>query len=307
MAFAGRGERPEFAVLAEAQTDAEKQQAEQRRRVAAVAAGGALVVGAGDGQTAIGSVPPAAARASVAAAILAALVAFLAAQRGRAREWLMEELRRRQPSVALDDVAALVAEEERLGQEFERRSLDRFSRGVASALTISDRAKREAAIRTLTDAEQRYSRQRDEAMAVRAFAAVDRVVLRSSSPQGAFWRLDPTVTEHTAGCLAMGGKFWPWAVLDRVHPPRHHGCPCRLLGYGEAIAEGLMAPGDVVDVKAAVRRAAHVLMEGSIELLPDDAAALLVEAYGDIETAQLRQASIAAGLTTAERFDAALP
>lgn len=286
-------------------TTAEQRKAEQRNRAAALAVGGAAVA-VGDTPTPGASVPASAARTAAAATILAALVAFLTAERARARPWLTEQLRRRQPSVALDDVAAIVAEEEQRAIEFERRAAERFSRGLTAALAIPDPVKRDAAVRGLTQREQTYVRQREEAMAARAFAAVDRVVLRGESPQGAFWRLDPTVIEHTAGCLVMGGKFWPWKVLDRVHPPRHPGCPCRLLGFGTAIADGWMGPGDVPDVKTAVRRAAHVVMEGALILEPADALGLLVEAYGSPETALLRQSLLARGLTTAEAFDAAL-
>lgn len=279
-------------------------QAEQRRRDAALAAGGALAVTAG---TSSEQEPPAAARASAAAVILAALVSFLVAQRARVRVWMREQLRRRSPVTPEADVERVLDEEARRGAEFERRSVERFARDLTATLAIPDAGQREAAVRGLVAREQRYARQRDVAMAARAFAAVDRVVLRTTSPQGAFWRLDPDVAEHTAGCLFMGGKFWPWAVLDRVHPPRHAGCPCRLLGYGEAIAEGLLAPGDVQDVRKAVRRAAAVVMEGALVIGDaQDALALIEEAYGSIEVAQLRMALVAAGLTTGERFDATL-
>lgn len=277
---------------------------ELRRRAAALAAGGALAVTAGQqGQ----DEPPAPARATAAGVILAALVSFLTVQRSRVRAWLREQLRKRSLVTPEAEIEGVLDDEERRGAEFERRSAERFTRDLTATLAIPDGRQREAAVRGLVDREQRYARQRDEAMAARAFAAVDRLVLRTSSPQGAFWWLDPNVAEHTAGCLFMGGKFWPWAVLDRVHPPRHTGCPCRLLGYGEAVAEGLMAPGDVQDVRKAVLRAAAVVMEGALVLDdPGDALGLIVEAYGSVEVAELRVALLAAGLSTAERFDAAI-
>jgi len=285
-------------------TSAPPRQPEQQRRAAALAAGGALAVTAGQqGQ----DEPPAPARATAAAVILAALVSFLAVQRARARAWLREQLRKRSLVTPEAEIEGVLDDEERRGAEFERRSVERFTRELTTVLAIPDARQREAAVRGLVGREQRYARQRDVAMAARAFAAIDRIVLRTSSPQGAFWRLDPTVAEHTAGCLFMGGKFWPWAVLDRVHPPRHAGCPCRLLGYGEAVAEGLMAPGDVQDVRKAVLRAAAVVMEGALVLDdPVDALGLIVEAYGSIEVAELRAAMLTAGVSTAERFDAVI-
>jgi hypothetical protein len=287
--------RPGFGVLEAQQTP--EQQAEERRRraVAAAVAGGTLVVvGEPDGSPAQG-VPSAAARAAAAGTILSGLVAYLATQRARMRSWLGDQLRRRAPSAGVDDIAKLIAEEERRQQSFEQKQAERFARDLTVALAIPDPVAREAAVRGLTQREKRYAAQRDEAMAARAFAAVDRVVLRGQSPAGAFWKLDPNVVEHTAGCLIMGGKFWPWQVLDRVHPPRHAGCPCRLIGYGEAIADGLLAPGNVTDVRTAVRRAAAVVMEGVLILAPDDAEALIEDAGGE-ELLSLRQALVEAGL-----------
>jgi hypothetical protein len=306
VAFGGAYERPEFrgpvVELAEAEQTPAEAKAQQRRRIAATAAVAATVAATGDegDGSAVGQVPAKAARATAAGAILSALVAFLAVQRARVRSWLSTQLRTRQPSVPLDDVAALIDEEERRGAEFEKRSAARFARDLTTALAIPDKAAREAAIRGITSREQRYARQRDEAMAARAFAAVDRIVLKGESPQGAYWWNDPTVSEHTAGCLIMGGKFWPWAVLDRVHPPRHGGCPCRLRGYGEAIADGLMSPGDVVDVQTAIRRAAHVVMEGVLTVeMPEDAEAL-IEAAGGRDLLELRGGLLEAGLVADE-------
>lgn len=241
---------------------------ERRRRAAAAAAGGTLAVGyfATRGDDEDRTPVPVPKRAAVAAEIMAALVAFLAEQRNRSKVWLTERMA---PRASADAVARVVAEEDAREAEFARRQSERLIRDMATALALPDKAAREGAVRGLMAREEVYLRQRLEAQAVRAFAAIDRVVLREQSPQGAFWKLDPTVTEHTAGCLLMGGHFWPWAVLDRVHPPRHHGCPCRLVGYGQAIADGLMGAGDVQDIRKAIRRAAHVLMEAAPGALDD--------------------------------------
>lgn len=277
--------------------EAQAQQDERKRRAAAAAVAGGTLVVVGDPASPAVDVPAAAARAAAAGTILAALVAFLAAQRARMRTWLTERLRRRAQSISQDDIGKLVAEEEQRGAAFEKKQIERFARDLTSALAIPDAAQREGAIRGLTSREQRYARQRDEAMAARAFAAVDRMVIRMDSPNGAFWRLDPGVMEHTAGCLIMGGKFWPWEVLNRVHPPRHHGCPCRLLGYGEAIAEGFMSPGAVVDARTAIRRAAVVVMEGVLIVEPEDGEAL-IELAGGRDHVTLCEAMLSAGVAT---------
>lgn len=188
-------------------------------------------------------------------------MSFLTAKRERDTLRLREELSKRAPA---EDVARVIAEEARREEEFARKAAERLAGDLGTALAIPDPTLRERAVRGVLGRERTYARQRSMAMFARAIAAVDRAVLRGASPAGAFWKLDPGVIEHTAGCLVMGGKFWPWAVLDRVHPPRHAGCPCRLVGYGEAIAEGLMRAGDVMDVRTAIRAAGGVVMESAV-------------------------------------------
>jgi hypothetical protein len=205
-------------------------------------------------------VPPPAARAAAAAAIVAAFAAFLAAARQADRQWLTVTLSEAPPQ----DVTATLAEEERRGAEFAEAASARLAGELDGLLAIPDQQVREAKMRVTLEREKRYARQHSEAMAARAFAALDRVDLRKTSPAGAYWQLDPTVKEHTAGCLFMGGKFWPWAVLDRVRPPRHAGCPCKLRSYQTALASGWITPEDVRSVQDAVREAAGVVMEAAV-------------------------------------------
>lgn len=227
------------------------------------------------------------AQTAATAAILAALVRFYVRQQQAAVAWMTPRLAR--PGVTADDITRVLGEEQQRERDFAAKQTARLAGRLAIALREPDRARREQLVRGIMAREQQYARQRSEAQAVRAFAAVDRVVLRTESPAGAFWRLDPTVKEHTPGCLKLGGKFWPWQVLDRVHPPRHAGCPCRLLGFSEAVAEGLMRPQDVQDVAKAVAAAAAVVMEGVLVLDdPRDALGLLSEAgVLDHETAEM--------------------
>lgn len=203
-------------------------------------------------------IPPAEARAAGMATILTALVAFLVAVRRRDQRWLLSELARR---ATPDDVQAVLREEEQRAEAFAEGSARRVATDLAQALALPDRQLREQAVRQIMDRERRFAVMRSEAMAARAIATVGRVSLKRESPQGAFWWLDPTVREHTAGCLIMGGRFWPWVVLDRVHPPRHPGCPCRLRSLGEALASGWMTAADVPQVADAVRMASGVVME----------------------------------------------
>lgn len=185
--------------------------------------------------------------------------AFLDQQAGHDEAYLRDQLGARAASGS--DVEAVLAEELDRARAFRLKAEERMRRDLPAALALPDTPERTAAVQAITAREAVYVRQREEAMLVRAIAAIDRMVLRRESPTGALWLLDPTVKEHTEGCLKMGGKFHPWPVLDRVHPPRHAGCPCRLIGYGEAIRRGLLTPGAVLDVVDAIKRASSVVME----------------------------------------------
>jgi len=264
-----------------------------RRRQAALAAG---TTAAGPASTeararAAVAIEPAAAdaRATASAAIVAALVAFLSRMRTRDQTWLQTELAKRATAgkASAEDIADVIAGESQRSQQFAEGVVRRVTADLGTALAIPDPRRRDAAVQGILAREQNYSRMRSEAMAARAFAALDRVEVRHDSPQGAFWKLDPTVAEHTAGCLVMGNKFWPWAVLDRVHPPRHPGCPCRLLSFGQAVQEGLMGASDVSNVADAVRKASGVVMEKA------EADALLAELA-------LRDQLVEGGLVSAE-------
>lgn len=232
--------------------------------------------------------------------MLGALIAFIARKRQADREFLAKHLATRAPRAAPEELRALVNEEAQRDEEFAAKQADRVSTETAQIMALPDPAERERRMRGMLQSERRYAEQRSQAMAARAIAAADRAQLKAESPQGAFWQIG-IAKDHTAGCLAMNGHFWPWTVLDRVHPPRHPGCTSFLLGYQDAVARGLMRSHDVPDEGDAVRRAANVLMEEA----PDVAGELreLVDA-AEQANGELRAALIAAGLTTPERFDA---
>jgi hypothetical protein len=276
-----------------------------QRAGSAAAANGRVVRAGAAASTAPLQAPAAAARGAAHAAVLAALLSFLRANRKRSAQWLQDTLARRaaaearrHPGVTLDgirqDLAAVIAEEMRREDAFARASGERVAGALPQATAIADPRRRDAAIAAILDRERQYAVQRQNAMASRALNATDRVVLRVASPQGAFWKLDPTVIEHTRGCLIMGGKFWHWPVLDRVHPPRHQGCPCRLVSYGDAIADGLMSVSDVRDLRTETAAASDVVME------LDDAERIMAAFALD----ELREALISKGMTTPEQFDA---
>jgi hypothetical protein len=222
------------------------------------AAGTALVVSP-EVPAAVGAAGTVAAARAAVGSVLAALVTFLTAKRRRDEAYLTATLTKRAAG-RVGDVHALIREELRRDEEFARRAAERMAVNLPRVLAIPDPEQRRAAMRGLLNQEQRFAQQRSEAMAARAIAAVERVVLRQDSPQGAFWRLGPC-KEHTAGCLFMQGKFWPWAVLDRVHPPRHPGCCCSLFSYAEALKSGWLQSAAVPDVRDAIRAARGIVME----------------------------------------------
>lgn len=210
-------------------------------------------------------VVPLAAGGVAAGSIVAAMVAFLALLHETHERWLLANLG--QWSSSSSDIAAAIASEMTLDQIFAQNSADRLAAGLPGALAIKDPSERAAAVRALLDTELRYARQHEEAMAARAIAAVQRSQLRRDSPSGAWWRKG-FAKDPTPGCVFMAGgaapgsvRFWPWAVLDRVHPPRHIGCPDSLHGFGDGVANGWGGAGSIPDTRDAIRAAAGIVME----------------------------------------------
>lgn len=186
------------------------------------------------------------------AAIVKALEEYLKALRWSNEDWVRRTVT---PRLAQQDVFEVVADENARQLEFERKSRIRLARDLPRVYAIADPVERRRALEKVLERERVFARFRAESMAVRAIAAVDRVVIREESPQGAFWRLGHAV-QHTADCIAMAGKFWPWVVLDDFHPPTHPGCRCSLHSFAVAVEHGWMQPGDVQPLDVAMRRAA---------------------------------------------------
>lgn len=177
-----------------------------------------------------------------------------------------------QTAAPAGDVAAILREEASREAEFRRRAEKRVRIGLRLALRAPDPSARSAAVDAVLRREQQYARQRATASAERLFAAVEREALRRESPRGAFWELGPTA-EHTPDCLAMQGKLWSWEILDKLHPPMHVGCKCRLRSYGEALAAGLLrAPGALPTPEEARKLAAPIVSFIEKERATEDAA-----------------------------------
>lgn len=190
------------------------------------------------------------------------------------------------------DLAQAMADEAHLAQVFERRSHERFKAQLGRAAGEADHGKRVRMVQTAIAAERRYAVQRQQMVAQRSVAAVDRAALRRESPTGAAWRLDKSVKNHTPECVAMAGKFWPWAALDyhAFWPPVHGGCVCSLEGYGPAVSSGLIKAGQVPDVLDAIR---------AIQVIRD----LHTREGDELELMRSREALVASGVLTRDQFD----
>lgn len=220
-------------------------------------------------------------------AAVSALRRFWTKVRLRNEEWLRKTFEGNAPS---GDIAQAVDDESAREYEFQTKAQVRFKDRMAKALGNPDPKKRAQAVKTAIANERRYAVMRQEEMARRNVAAVDRAALRRASPQGAFWKLDPTKKTHTAECVAMAGKVWPWQALDRWRfwPPLGGGCGCSLYAYKVAVAQGWVRPGRVPNVEDAIRAVGRLtnLHEGD-----------------DLELSRTRYALAEAGVMTRETFD----
>lgn len=242
-----------------------------------------------------GAVPLGAARGAASAAILGALLAFMAKKRALDEQQLTSVLVAQAHSVGESDtdLKGLLALEAERAQQFAAAQEARVSAALPQILAMPEGQARADAMRALMDREARYEQQRSAAMFGRALGGLNAIVLKGQSPQGAYWKLSPFVKEHTTGCLVMGERFWPWEVLDRLHPPRHAGCPCHLEGFMAAIRNGWMKPEDVPSVAEALSLSSGVVMEA----LEGDVFAL------EQRVGPLREALAAHGMVDVLEFD----
>lgn len=223
---------------------------------------------AGAGSTNVGGPLTAAGQGALTAAVLAALLAFLrrkAALDERQLEAVLISQARAagQPQVPTDDLIALEADRAR---QFAEAQEARLRTALATIVRLPDATQRADRMQAVMVQLERFERQRSEAMFGRAVGALNKSVLKLSSPQGAFWRLSPFVKEHTAGCLVMGERFWPWEILDGLHPPRHAGCPCHLESLMAALAAGWMRAGEIPTLADARAKAHGIVMESEWEM-----------------------------------------
>lgn len=234
--------------LAEMPSSASKRSKRARDRaksdveaILAAAAAGTLANLSG-GPTGGASLSKAAAESGVTVATIAAIIAALATARAGV-EWLEELMRPEfdtsgEEAVADAEITAAAQLEIEREREFLTNMRKRLERDIPDALKQADPV---SAVNAILEREQRYMEQHDDAAAARVHATVRRGLVKRVSPEGAFWMMSPAVREHTPDCIAMAAVgWWPWSVLDAIHPPVHTGCQCDLLTKDQAIGMGYL-------------------------------------------------------------------
>lgn len=225
--------------------------------VGGVVATGAAGAGAASGPVAVTAGGAVAVTGAQVAAAAAAAVASL--RRGRTDEaawlWLVVPLRRAFPQIPEGEIVRFARQEAERETEFLRRMEERLRERLPRALTQPDPV---AAIETVLKLEREYLQSHEEASATRVEATIRYDILKRVSPEGAFWKLGENVKAHTPDCVAMAMVgWWPWEVLDLIHPPMHFGCECDLYSHSEAHDMGLMGD-EIPDTTGAVEKARQI-------------------------------------------------
>jgi hypothetical protein len=251
--------------------------------LAALVAAGTAVGPAALGATGKGALVgaaslPAATAGAIAEAVERALDGFWMQQLAIARREARERIAAARPDWTDAMVDAAAREELAYEDAFRRKSRARWARELPRVMAIPDAAERRRAVEAFLARERRYSEQRYRAIVRRVAARVERERVRDASPLGAYWTMDPRLRTHTPGCVALAGHFWPWSVIDRVHPPLHANCGCRLWSLDEAVRRGWMRADQVPDEADAVRRAREL-------------ARRIEELHGELSEAELQEAS----------------
>lgn len=261
---------------------------------AAAVAGGGLIGGLPGAAAASASLATGAkTQATILQGTVSSIEAILAAIALRRTALIEAEAKRAFPAT---DISEALAEEARREVVFRKRVADRTRTGMELALKATDPSARAAAIQNVLKREQRFAEMRSVASAERVLASAELQDLRTRSPQGALWQLGPRRT-HTEDCVVMSGRFWPWSVLNEVHPLLHVGCGCFLVSLGEAISQGKISAADIPSKSEALRMAAPVIRHVREE------AAEAKRKYSSLEESALSELLARRGLTGSANAD----
>lgn len=182
---------------------------------------------------------------TAAAVILTAVDLFLAARREEMQDSVDELLADEHPDLPEAERWRLIDVELQAERAYAAAVRKRLDRDLPPALALEP-DERGKAVRRILDRERRYQAQREAAIVGRLNGAARKHAVKIASPEGAFWRLSPRVETHTTDCLRMGGRAWPWSVLDVFHPPFcGPWCQCELVPVAAAVRAGWMRHGDI--------------------------------------------------------------
>jgi hypothetical protein len=210
--------------------------------IAATGAAAALALAAAPDEA-----PQAAANAIITAAagVLAAFGAFLLARHEEMQDSMDELLADEHPDLPEAERWRLIDVERQAERAYAAAVRERLDRDLPPALALEP-AERGEAVRRILARERRIQEQREAAIVARLEGAARKHAVKIASPEGAFWRLSPRVDTHTTDCLRMGGRAWPWSVLDVFHPPFcGPWCQCELVPIAAAVRAGWMRAGDI--------------------------------------------------------------
>lgn len=194
--------------------------------------------------------------AQTATAVAAVITAIRALRGEDPTRWIVDAVRPdARPETSEEELRRAAEQEMGREVEFLRRMQERLVRDMNTALVGPDPG---AAIDVILKREKGFLAMHEEAAATRAAEAARRVTLKRLSPAGAYWIMSPHVKAHTPDCVAMSAVgWWPWDILDLLHPPMHPGCRCALLTHGEARERGLMGEA-IPDATGAAQRAQQI-------------------------------------------------
>ena len=146
-------------------------------------------------------------------------------------DWLTQELRKLFPNADPNVIRQAVETELRFEQMFQQKGLKRVEADLHKAGALPTPEAQQKRVNEILNREKHYAGLREKAMMNRAKGHVQNAEVKAASPLGATWVLGKRKT-HTAGCVALAGKNWPWEVLDTIPPPLHSNCGCELKPLG---------------------------------------------------------------------------
>lgn len=189
-------------------------------------------------------VAPAVVGAISAAAIAAAVVAILKRldvfhkkRRKADATWLRTRIAREYPQRTTAEIDEIVRLENSFQLTFERRMRDRLQRDLPKALALADPQARQQAVDKILARERRYVEMRQKAMAARSMAAAELFDVKAASPDGAYWKLDPTAKVHTIDCVVGSALLGGPEALGAARRP-----------YTGKLVEIVVASGEVLPV-----------------------------------------------------------